>query len=175
VVIGGWERTYCRPPTPDDLIVPTRNMTIRQSPESQQALLLDLQVLGLRARCGHDLRWTFVTLAQSDGAGRRILEAITHGPRGDIINLYRMCPWPVMCRELAKLDISLPPPSAPPMCDPTLEPSDQAQFSLQSRYSGRKRAESLAKRGDPSGIRRKTRPLERDGQVRRIGCFRGVS
>ena len=105
--LAGWERTYGRAPTADDLIIPTRNLTGRQSPESQSALLGDLATLGLRRRRGHDLRRTFITLAQVDGARRDLLETITHGPRGDIINIYTSFPWPALCAEVAKLKIEL--------------------------------------------------------------------
>jgi integrase len=105
--LAGWERTYGRVPTADDLIIPTRNLTGRQSPESQSALLGDLALLGLRRRRGHDLRRTFITLAQVDGARRDLLETITHGPRGDIINIYTSFPWPALCAEVAKLKIEL--------------------------------------------------------------------
>ncbi len=40
--LAGWERTYGRAPTPEDVIVPTRNLTERPSPDSQHAFLLDL-------------------------------------------------------------------------------------------------------------------------------------
>jgi integrase len=103
---GGWERIYGRPPTDDDFIVPTRNMTERLSPESQNAFGLDLKMLGLRHRRGHDLRRTFITLAQVDGARRDLLETITHGPRGNIINVYTTFPWPALCAEVAKLRIT---------------------------------------------------------------------
>ncbi|MEA2697565.1 MAG: hypothetical protein QOI66_1836, partial [Myxococcales bacterium] len=106
--------TYGRPPTADDFIAPTRRMTERQSPESQGAFLLDLAQLGLRTengesnnRRGHDLRRTFITLAQVDGARRDFLETISHGPRGDIMNVYTTLPWPALCEEVSKLKISL--------------------------------------------------------------------
>jgi integrase len=105
--LGGWERTFGRDPGADDFIVPTSNLTERQSPESQHALLGDLKRLGLRRRRGHDLRRTFITLAQVDGARRDLLETITHGPRGDIINVYTTFPWPALCEEVAKLKIEL--------------------------------------------------------------------
>jgi hypothetical protein len=63
-----WERIFGRPPTDGDLVVPTRNMTMRESPEAQRALHDDRAVLELRPRRGHDLRRTFITLAQVDGA-----------------------------------------------------------------------------------------------------------
>jgi integrase len=71
---GGWERTYGRPPTNGDFIVPTRNMTERLSPEAQNSFRADLVLLGFRHRRGHDPRRTFITLAQVDGARRDLLE-----------------------------------------------------------------------------------------------------
>lgn len=64
------------------------------------------KALLLRHRRGHDLRRTFITLAQVDGARRDLLETITHGPRGNIINVYTTFPWPALCAEVAKLRIT---------------------------------------------------------------------
>lgn len=50
------------------------------------------ETLGLRRRRGHDLRRTFITLAQVDGARRDLLETVTHGPRGDIVSIYTTFP-----------------------------------------------------------------------------------
>ena len=80
-------------------------MTERLSPEAQNSFRADLVLLGLRHRRGHDLRRTFITLAQVDGARRDLLETITHGPRGNIINVYTTFPWPALCAEVAKLKI----------------------------------------------------------------------
>ena len=102
---AGWERIYGRQPASHDLIVPTRNMTMRESPEAQKALHDDLALLELRPRRGHDLRRRFITLAQVDGARKDILEAISHGPRGDIVSVYTTFPWPVLCEEVRKLKI----------------------------------------------------------------------
>jgi integrase len=109
---AGWERTYGRSPTAQDFIVPTRNMTERPSPDSQRSFLQDLAMLKLRPRRGHDLRRTFITLAQVDGARRDLLETLTHGPRGDIINVYTTFPWPALCAEVVKLKIELRPHTA---------------------------------------------------------------
>jgi integrase len=105
--LAGWERTYGRMPTPDDLITPTRNMTERTAQETPKQLHGDLDLLGLRRRRGHDLRRTFITLAQVDGARRDLLEAVTHGPRGDIVSVYTTFPWPALCEEVGKLKIGL--------------------------------------------------------------------
>ena len=105
--LAGWERTYGRMPTPDDLITPSLNMTERSAQETPKQLHEDLDTLGLHQRRGHDLRRTFITLAQVDGARRDLLETITHGPRGDIISVYTTFPWPALCAEVAKLQIEL--------------------------------------------------------------------
>jgi integrase len=103
----GWERTYGRAPTSTDLVTPTRNMTARSAQETPKQLHDDLTTLGLRERRGHDLRRTFITLAQVDGARRDLLETISHGPRGDIVSVYTTFPWPALCAEIAKLKIEL--------------------------------------------------------------------
>jgi integrase len=105
--LAGWERTYGRMPTADDLVTPTRNMTMRTAQETPKQLRADLDILKLRRRRGHDLRRTFITLAQVDGARRDLLEAVTHGPRGDIVSMYTSFPWPALCEEVAKLKIGL--------------------------------------------------------------------
>jgi len=105
--LAGWERLYGRPPTDEDLVVPTRNGTERAKQEASTGLRLDLATLKLRARRGHDLRRTFITLAQVDGARRDFLETVTHGPRGDIMSVYSSFPWNALCDEVAKLKIEL--------------------------------------------------------------------
>lgn len=35
------------------------------------------------------------------------METISHGPRGDIINVYSSFPWPALCAEVAKLKIDM--------------------------------------------------------------------
>lgn len=105
--LHGWEETYGRKPKPDDLIVPTRKLNVRAAAEAHWAFHRDLGLLGLRLRRGHDLRRTFITLAREDGARRDLLEAVTHGPRGDIVSIYTTFPWPALCAEVAKLRVSL--------------------------------------------------------------------
>lgn len=101
----GWKRVYGRAPLPDDLIVPTRRMRARAPAEAQVRFLHDLGRIGLRARRGHDLRRTFISLARTDGANREILRAVTHGARGDIYDLYTTWDWPTLCAEVAKLKV----------------------------------------------------------------------
>jgi hypothetical protein len=82
-------------------------MTARSNHEAPKQLTADLELLGLRNRRGHDLRRTFITLAQVDGARRDLLQAITHGPRGDIVSAYTTFPWLALCAEVKKLRLEL--------------------------------------------------------------------
>ena len=103
---SGWRATFGRDPTADDLIVPGRNGGVWEAHDADDFFKLDLIRLGLRHRRGHDLRRTFITLAQVDGARRDLLKVITHGPAADdIVSLYTSFPWPSLCAEVAKLQI----------------------------------------------------------------------
>lgn len=107
---SGWEAKYGRAPKADDLIVPTETFETRTPTNTYKELLDDLAKLGLRARRGHDLRRTFITLAQVDGARREILNSVTHGRSAtDIMSLYTTWPWPALCAEVAKLKLTLRP------------------------------------------------------------------
>ncbi len=103
--LGGWVEMMGRQPTPDDLIVPSRDGEMRSRHHARNKLLEDLDRLGLRHRRSHDLRRTFITLARVDGARGDILEHVTHAQRGDIINVYTSLPWAALCEEVAKLKI----------------------------------------------------------------------
>ena len=104
--LRGWEEMMGRKPTPDDLIIPSREGRMRSRHHSRNKLLQDLRRLGLRHRRGHDLRRTFITLARVDGARADLLEMVTHQQRGDIVNIYTSMPWPSLCDEVAKLNVS---------------------------------------------------------------------
>ena len=134
---------YGRTPTPDDLIIPTRAHTVRTADNSRRALHSDLESLGLRVRRGHDLRRTFITLARADGGRADVLRPLTHPGERDVIGLYSTFPWPVICSELAKLQLPLPfsspriePAAAvelaapPPEQTPPLEPEVPTQAAI---------------------------------------------
>ena len=73
--LSHWERIYGRPPTDDDLVVPTRNLTSINVADANHAMKEDLAMLGLRVdageardRGGHDLRSWYQTRCIEDGA-----------------------------------------------------------------------------------------------------------
>ncbi|MCC7542744.1 MAG: tyrosine-type recombinase/integrase [Deltaproteobacteria bacterium] len=94
-----------RPPTPDDLVIPSREGRMRSRHHTRNKFLEDLARLGLRHRRVHDTRRTFITLARVDGARKDVLEQITHAVRGDIMNLYTTLPWPTLCEAVSVLKI----------------------------------------------------------------------
>jgi integrase len=104
----GWAGKYGRAPTPDDLFLPTDDNKVRKPSNTLKEFHKDLKRIGFRTRRGHDLRRTFISLAQADGARRDVLRPLTHPGEQDIIGLYTTFPWPVVCAEIVKLHIPLP-------------------------------------------------------------------
>jgi len=111
--LSHWERIYGRAPTPDDLIVPTRNMTPIAPKEANDAFKRDLDELGLRVsagehrdRGGHDLRSWFITTCQEHGAHRDLLRVVTHTAKSDVVSGYTRATWGALCTEVAKLRVS---------------------------------------------------------------------
>lgn len=105
--LGGWERMMGRQPTPDDLIVPSREGRNRNVNHGLTRFHEDLERLGMRRRRQHDARRTFISLARADGARPDILKIATHGAGDAIIDMYTTMPWAALCEELAKLKIDL--------------------------------------------------------------------
>gem|GEM_PF-2660028 len=106
---NGWRVAFGRDPELHDLIVPGRSGDVWEAHDADDFFKDDLAALGLRHRRGHDLRRTFITLAQVDGARSDILKVITHGPAADdIVSLYTSFPWPTLCAEVAKLAVEAP-------------------------------------------------------------------
>lgn len=110
-----WELWYGRPPTDDDLIVPTRKMKPSTSQAVRNCFIRDLQRLGLRDRAGrfryrggHDLRAFFISTLQEHGAHRDLLERITHTKRSHVMDGYTRASWPSLCAEVLKFRFILP-------------------------------------------------------------------
>jgi integrase len=105
--LGGWQTMMGRAAGPDDLIIPSRRGLNRSRHHSLEKFREDLERLGLRRRRQHDLRRTFISLARTDGARKDVLERVTHGSRGDIVDMYTELPWALRCEEVAKLRVAL--------------------------------------------------------------------
>ncbi len=111
--LGGWPKMMGRPPGPDDLVVPMPKSarialgTMRSKNESYKRLRRDLRLLGLRARRGHDLRRTMISLTRMDGARPDLLQVCTHNPKkgAGTIDLYTTYEWRSLCEEVGKLRI----------------------------------------------------------------------
>jgi hypothetical protein len=104
--VGGWVRMMGREPAEGDLIVPSRLGDHRSVNHSLKRFYEDLDRLGFRHRRQHDLRRSFITLARSDGARKDVLETVSHGARGDIIDMYTSLPWATLCEAVACLQIA---------------------------------------------------------------------
>lgn len=107
--VGGWARTMGRQPKPEDLLLPsTTAATFGKHLLNVDALYAfhrDLDALGLRRRRIHDARRTFISLALADGARKDILRWVTHGPSGDVMDLYTTHLWSALCAEVTRLNI----------------------------------------------------------------------
>ena len=60
----------------------------------------DCAKLGLRGRRNHDARRTMISIARAGGASKDLLEWITHGPPGDVIDGYTTLPWETLCEQV---------------------------------------------------------------------------
>lgn len=109
--LTGWAKHVGRRPTPDNLMVPRvlgdDETDFYAKKAALDELYLDLEALGYRRRRQHDMRRTFISLARADGARPNLLEWVTHGPRGDIINQYTTPPWETLCEQVACLNVQL--------------------------------------------------------------------
>ena len=109
--LSGWQRALGEQPGPDDLLLPSMSDASFGGHLINLDVLywlhLDLDALGYRHRRTHDARRTFISLALGDGARKDILRWITHGPTGDIMDLYTTLRWSALCDEVVKLRLEV--------------------------------------------------------------------
>jgi hypothetical protein len=105
--LGGYAIMRGGAPGPDDLVVPALRGGFRSRHHALDHFHGDLDRLGLRRRRQHDLRRTMISLARADGAAKDVLQTVTHGARGDIMDSYTTLPWANVCQEVAKLRVQL--------------------------------------------------------------------
>ncbi|MCA9650333.1 MAG: hypothetical protein KC501_10515 [Myxococcales bacterium] len=114
----GFEQMFGRPPEPDDFVVPRPPECRSQFGPSRdknyvrKQLLKDLGTLDLRVRRTHDLRRSFISHAQQDGAQPHVLIRLTHpsAKKATAFAGYTEFSWADFCCEVAKLRVDAPPP-----------------------------------------------------------------
>jgi hypothetical protein len=65
----------------------------------------DCKLLGLRERRNHDARRTMISIARAGGATKDLLEWVTHGPPGDVIDGYTTLPWETLCHQVLTVKV----------------------------------------------------------------------
>lgn len=111
---AAWAAFYGREPTPADFIVPDLDGNVRESTPTQDALVEDLKLLGLRVlaghrnRRGHEMRAWFITQCQADGARGEILRRATHPSPTDVFSSYSRFSFADIAAEVAKLQVNAP-------------------------------------------------------------------
>lgn len=148
-----WPAVYGRDPTPEDFIVPTRNLTPVDPSDANIAFKADLEGLGLRVgagehrdRGGHDMRAWFMSTGVEDGANIAVLQRITHTKKKDVVSGYTRLPWHVLCEAVAAIKMTLEPDALP------LGTDELPRIDL-LRRAYNKRLLAISKHGDPDGIR----------------------
>ncbi|MBL8933974.1 MAG: site-specific integrase [Archangium sp.] len=98
-----------RHPNSDDLVLSNRDGSHINEEPRMDRLHRALGQLGLRTMAAserlrvHDLRRTFITLAQADGGLPASVRSITHTGKRDILDLYTSLPWEAKCAAVASL------------------------------------------------------------------------
>lgn len=105
----GWSSLMGRPPTLDDLILPSRiggerNRAVNHGLERFHE---DLRRIGLRPRRLHDARRTFITLARQGEANKELLRWVTHGAATDILDVYTTPAWEARCSAVMAVELEL--------------------------------------------------------------------
>jgi integrase len=180
----GWPEMMGRPPGPDDIMIPTKHGTHRHRATGWQQLNGrparaatpatatrsaraarprkpgDLERIGLRPRRQHDTRRTFITLCRGNGARTDLLKLATHGPEGDIMDVYTemLVVWQPVCAEVAKLELDLSKsakPEDPMLAKVAMEVAMPEMFtaieSLRSDPTGNRTRKSAKDKGDQTG------------------------
>lgn len=112
----GFPAMFGRPAGAEDFVVPrppdakSKFGPCRDKNYVRKQLIKDLEVLDLRHRRSHDLRRSFITHAQQDGAAPQILMRLTHPStkKATAFAGYTEFAWEDYCREVVKLHVDVP-------------------------------------------------------------------
>lgn len=167
-VLTDWRRTHYAElighvPGADDLIVPSPISrggngahkhrpagTMRTKNQIGKRFTRDLKLLGIPHRRFHDLRRTFISLAQADGARRDHLQKTTHtaGAR-QAFDLYTTLPWPTLCAAVAAFK---PVPEAEEPAFARAITAPQTPAELRSSYGTKKARVSAGLKVEAPGV-----------------------
>lgn len=117
----GWEKLVGRPPTPTDLVLPNRTGAHLTDNNVYDGRTKDFAALEMRRRRFHDARRTFISLAQAGGASKDVLQLITHGSPGEVIDQYTTLPWATLCEAVLCLKLERRGDSPPPLLQQPLQ------------------------------------------------------
>jgi integrase len=117
-ILEEWRRAFPvyfgRAPRPEDPIVPSRasragRLSFRSASGVFERLASDLEALGLRRvpSLRHAMRATFLSLLEVDGANMGIARRATHAAPADVVGGYIRVQWADLCREVARLQVSI--------------------------------------------------------------------
>lgn len=105
----GWELVHCRPPRPDDWIVPSR---VLDGPHTRSSAykMWDriLAVAGVANTGPHCARHSFITHARRHGARDDVIEKVTHNAKGTIVDQYTHWDWDPLCEAVAHFPSLVP-------------------------------------------------------------------
>jgi integrase len=108
-----WPLYFLRRPEATDLICP-RLVAPGETPgpltksAAYKAWIRSCGVAKVTNRSVHSTRHTFITLAQRGGADHRVVELVTHNPKGRIIDVYTTRDWSELCAAVLCLSFDAP-------------------------------------------------------------------
>jgi integrase len=108
---GGYQLWACKPPEPDDFVVPAMSKRSRSKCWTRsmfyKAFVRACSGAGARVGFPHEARHTFTSLCRRGGARKDVLERVTHNAKGDIVDRYTHWDWAPLCEAVACLRLTV--------------------------------------------------------------------
>lgn len=158
---GGYELHCGKRPTEDSPIIPTRDGRHHSRTSIYLAWVTACERVGVEQRSVHSTRHTFVTMARRDGAGRDILEKLTHNAKGEVIDGYTHWEWAPLCEAVERLKWGVGAALGTASVTPRVTPSEPEGLDLQFRRrdsNSGKRADNLGQLAPSSKNTEQTTP-----------------
>jgi integrase len=117
-----WHMTETRFPEASDLMFLGANGALTKS-SAYKAWLRTCKAAGVVNRSVHSTRHTFISFARRGGADEKVVELVTHNPKGTIVDRYTTRDWSELCsvvlavRYGAPVDAPVDPESNGPSAD----------------------------------------------------------